>query len=197
MEMDELKKIWNETPIKNKSKNIMELIQQKNYGPLASLKTAYRKQIRLMALLPLMFMVANMKNIDKVFSSVLFWSYVVFCTGIILFARYNYQIVKDMQNQDTMVRQNLEDRIALLAKRANLEIIGLRVVLLFFILLLEVVPYFQHNSMLQKWHSLALPVRFGAYAAMFLLQYFVNRRVKQRRVGRHIAYLRDLVHQMQ
>ena len=72
-----------------------------------------------------------------------------------------------------------------------------RLVFLFFVLLLEVVPYFQHYRMLDKWHSLSLPLRIGAYAGFFLLQYILNRRLKEHRVGRHIAYLKELVGQMQ
>ena len=198
MELDELKKMWNETPVQNKPiKNIMELIQQKNYGPLASLKTTYRKQIRLMMALSLMLIAVNLEDIDKVLTSVLFWSYVVFCIGVILFARFNYNLVKEMQSADSVVKSSLQKQIALLEKRANIEIVGLRIVFLFFVLLLEVVPYFQHYRMLDKWHSLSVPVRFGIYAAFLLFQYFVNRRIKQHRVGRHIAYLKELVAQMQ
>jgi hypothetical protein len=198
MELDELKKLWKETPIENKPiKNIMEFIQQKNYGPLAALKTTYRKQIRLMMLIPLMLIAVNMKDIDKVLTSVLFWSYVAFCIGIILFAHYNYKLVKSMQEADGMVKSNLERQISLLEKRASLEVRGMRLVFLFFVLLLEVVPYFQHYRMLDKWHSLSLPVRIGAYAGFFLLQYILNRRLKEQRVGRHIAYLKELVGQMQ
>jgi hypothetical protein len=127
----------------------------------------------------------------------MFWSYVAFCIGIILFAFYNYRIVSKMENMDGMVRTNLEQQINLLEKRANLEIVGMRVVLLFFITLTEVLPYFQHYRMLDKWHSLSPFIRFGAYAALLVLQYFLNRRVKQRKVGRHLAYLKELAKEMQ
>ena len=198
MELDELKKMWNETPLHNKpTTNIMELIQHKSYGPLASLKRTYRKQIRVMAVIPLMLIAVNMNDIDKVLTSILFWSYVVFCIGIILFARYNYQIVQRMQTMDTMVKSNLEQQIGLLEKRANLEILGLRGVLLFFVLLLEIVPYFQHYRMLDKWHSLSPFIRFGAYGGLLLLQYVLNKQLKERKIGRHLTYLKELVDQMQ
>jgi hypothetical protein len=198
MELDELKKVWNETPIQNKPiTNIMEFIQNKNYGPLASLKRTYRKQITVMTFLPLLLLLANMNDINKVLTSILFWSYVVFCIGIISFARFNYQIVKSMQTMESMVKSDLEHQILLLEKRANLEIWALRCVLLFFVMLLEVVPYLQHYQMLDKWHSLCVPVRIGLYVAVLLLQYVVNRRLKQQRIGKHLAYLKELVHQMQ
>lgn len=175
----------------------MELIQHSSYGPLASLKRTYRKQIRLMTLIPLMLIVVNMKDIDHVLTSILFWSYIAFCIAIILFARYNYKIVERMQTMDTMVKANLEQQIGLLEKRARLELSGLRCVLLFFVLLVEIVPYFQHYRMLDKWHSLSPFIRFGAYGALLLFQYILNPRLKERRIGRHLAYLKELVDQMQ
>ncbi len=198
MELDELKKIWNETPVKNKpTTNIMELIQNKNYGPLVSLKRTYRKQITVMALLPLLLLATNSNNIEHALTSILFWSYVIFCVGVILFAFYNYQIVKRMQTMHTMVKANLEEQITLLEKRANVEIWGLRCALLFFAILVEVVPYYQHYSMLDKWHSFPVLVRIGTYTGLLLLQYFFNRQLKQQRVGRHLDYLKELIDQMQ
>ena len=73
----------------------------------------------------------------------------------------------------------------------------MRVVLLFFIVLVEVVPYLQHYRMLDKWHSLPAAVRIGAYALLLLLQYFINKKVKQHKVGRHLDYLKELLTQMQ
>jgi hypothetical protein len=198
MELDELKQLWDATPVENKQQtNIMELIQQKSYGPLVALKRTYRKQIVAMTVLPLVLLIVNLNDIEKTLTSVLFWSYVVFCIGIVLFARYNYEIVKNMQSLDTVVKTNLEQQITLLQKRADLEILGLRVVLFFFILLLETVPYFQHYRMLDKWHSISIFVRIGSYGGLLLLQYVLNKRLKEQRIGRHLAYLKRVVAQMQ
>ena len=198
MELDELKQLWNATPLENKKQtNIMELIQQKSYGPLVALKKTYRKQIVAMTILPLLLLMINLNDIEKTLTSVLFWSYVVFCVGVILFARYNYEIVKNMQSMDTVVKTNLEQQITLLEKRADLEIQGLRGVLFFFILLLEVLPYFQHYRMLDKWHSISIFVRIGSYGGLLLLQYVLNKQLKEQRIGRHLAYLKGLVAQMQ
>jgi hypothetical protein len=85
----------------------------------------------------------------------------------------------------------------LLEKRADLEIQGLRGVLFFFILLLEVLPYFQHYRMLDKWHSISIFFRIGSYGGLLLLQYVLNKQLKEQRIGRHLAYLKGLVAQMQ
>ena len=196
MELDELKQMWQQTPINKPNTDIMDLIQHKSYGPLAALKRTFRKQMAVMTLIPFLLLVTNMQDIDKVFTSILFWSYVAFCIGMITFAYFNYRIVDQMQGMDARVKSNLEHQINLLQKRANLEIIGLRCVLLFFVLLVEVLPYFQHYRMLDKWHSLPPLARFGAYAALLTLQFILNRRIKQRKVGRHLDYLKGLVEHM-
>src|SRR4051812_43748583 len=198
MELDELKKMWSETPIKDKSNTkIMELIQDKNNGPLAALKRTYRKRIRLMAIIPFLLLATNLENVDHVLTSVLFWSYVAFCIGIILFSWYNYRVVEKMQTMDGMVKTNLEHQISWLEKRGNMEIMGIRIVMLYFIVLLEVLPYFQHFRMLEKWHVLPLPVRIGAYAGVLLLQFLFVKRIRERKVGRHLTYLKGVVAQMQ
>lgn len=196
MELDELKQMWKQTPVKNLNKNIMELIQHKNYGPLAALKRVFRKQILLMILIPLMLLATNSNDINNVLTSIFFWCYVAFCAGTVSFAFYNYRIVRSMEMMDGVVKTNLEQQINLLEKRAQLEIIGLRVALLFFITLTEVLPYFQHYRMLDKWHSLPLTIRVSAYGTLLLLQYFLNKKIKQRKIGRHLAYLKELLNEM-
>jgi hypothetical protein len=98
MELDDLKQSWKEAD-KNQKKqnnNIMELIQQKSYGPIASLKRGFRKQMIVMALIPFYFILIDINNIQGLLTSIMFWSYVVFCIGVIAFASYNYRITKNM-----------------------------------------------------------------------------------------------------
>jgi len=198
MELDDLKNTWQQTPVtKNNNTDIMEIIQQKSYGPIAALKRTYRKQIVLMFLIPLMLVAVNSQDIHGVLTSILFWSYVAFCIGVIVFAYCNYRIVSKMDSMDALVKTKLEQQIHLLEKRADWQMMGVRGVLIFFIFLLEVLPYAQHYRMLDKWHSLPVAVRFGAYAGLLLLQYFMNKKIKQRKVGRYLTYLKELVKEMQ
>src|SRR2546423_855535 len=61
MELDELKQIWKETPLKNNlNRDIMDIIQHKTYGPLAAMKKVFRKQMILMSILPLMLISTNL-----------------------------------------------------------------------------------------------------------------------------------------
>jgi hypothetical protein len=198
MELDDLKQTWKQTPVKKATNtDIMELIQHKSYGPVSALKREFTKQIMVMAILPVLLFLTNLDDTSKVLNSVMFWSYVAFCLGVVVFAYCNYRIVEKMEGMDRMVRLNLEQQINTLQTRLRWKIVGLRIVLLYFIALTEIVPFFQHYRILDKWHSLTPAIRFGAYAALLLLQYFFSRRIIQRKFGRHIDYLRGLVKEMQ
>ena len=198
MELDDLKQTWKETIIKkNKNTDIMDLMKHKSYGPIAALKREFRKQIAVMALLPLFLLFTTIDDMSRIFTNVLFWSYATFCLGMVVFAAANYSIVKKMGTMDGMVRSNLEQQIDLLETRLKWKLIGLRIVLLFFIALVEVVPWFQHYRMRDKWHSLSPLIRFGTYAAFLVLQYFLSRIVSERKFGGHIKYLKALMNEMQ
>ena len=198
MELDDLKQTWKETTIKkNKNTDIMDLMKHKSYGPISSLKKEFRKQITIMALLPLFLLFTAVDDISNIYTNVLFWSYVAFCFGMIIFASANYRIVKKMGTMDGMIKSNLEQQIALLETRLKWKHIALRIVLLFFIVLVEVVPYFQHYRMLDKWHSLSPFIRFAAYATFLVLQYFLSKAVSERKFGGHINYLKSLLKEME
>jgi hypothetical protein len=199
MELDDLKQQWKQADKTQKpiNKNIMELIQHQSRGPVAALKTSFRKQIIAMTVMPIIIIATNLQHIDKTLSSALFWFYIVFCIGVIVFARLNYQVVKKMEGMDGNLKANLEEQLFLLETRLRQNLIGIRVALLFFIVLTELLPYFQHFRMLNTWHSLSPFIRFGAYAALLLFQYFVSRAVSQRKFGQHINRLKELVKQMQ
>jgi hypothetical protein len=198
MELDDLKQIWKENIIKKPvNKNIMEMIQDKSRGPVAALKRSYRKQMVVMIIMPLMLLVTNLNNIDKTLTSILYWSYVAFCLSVIAFARYNYRIADKMQGMDGMVKSNVERQITLLETRLKWKIIGLRLALLFFIALTEILPFIQHYRMLDKWHSLPILTRYSSYAALLIFQYFISPIILQRKIGKHLKYLKELVNEME
>ena len=96
MELEDLKHQWQQADQihKPKNKDIMEMIQHESYGPVAALKRSFRKQMIAMTVVPLAIIATNLHQIDKTLSSALFWFYIVFCIGVIIFARLNYSVVK-------------------------------------------------------------------------------------------------------
>jgi hypothetical protein len=198
MELDDLKQTWNQNQsTKPLNTDIMELIQHKSYGPLAALKKAFRKQIVLMAIIPAYFIMLNVDDLHALSNNVILWSYIAFCLGVIIFSYYNYRLVNKMEGMDNMVKVNLEQQVNLLERSMKWKKTALRAALLFFILLIEIVPYFQHYRMLDKWHSVPAAIRYVVYAGLFVLQYFANTFVNERRYGRHLKYLKELVKEMQ
>jgi hypothetical protein len=198
MELDDLKQSWKETPVPTPAnKNIMEMIQHKSYGPVAALKRGFRKQMIIMALMPLILLLTNASDISKPLTSVLYWSYVVVAIGVILVAYYNYRIADKMQDMNGMVKANLGQQVSILQKMLRWKIIGLRIVFIFFIVLLEVLPYFQHYRMLDKWHSLPMLTRYAVYLGFLLFQYVMSPIILQRKFGRHLNYLQSLVKEME
>lgn len=197
MELDDLKKTWQETePQKIKNTNIMELIHHKSYGPIAALKKAFRRQMLVMLLIPFLLLASNSDNLEAAYSSALFWSYVAFCIGIIIMSYNNYRTVKKMETMDGIVKANIKKQTTLLETRLSQIMIGGRIALLYFIVLLEVLPHFQHYRMLDKWHGLSPLIRYGSYAGFLVFQYFMSKRICKIKFGDHIAYLKSLVAEM-
>ncbi len=198
MELDDLKQTWKQPGTnKNINTNIMNLIQHKTYGPVAALKKEFRKQIIVMSLLPALLIATNLDDILKPLTSILFWAYLLLCAGVIVFAYFNYRIVNQMSIMDGRVKSNLEKQVDILQTRMQWKIIGLRIAMLFLIVLTEIVPHVQHYRMLDKWHALSPAIRFGAYTALLLVQYFIGRKVIYRKFGTHLNYLKELAREME
>jgi len=195
MELDDLKGTWkNESELTKLNADIMEIIQHKTYGPLAAMKRVFKRQIVLMATIPLLLIATNANDVHAVFTSVMFWTYVVFCMCVVSFAYKSYRIVQHMELMEP-VKGALARQIDLLEKRKRWELAGLRVGLLTFVALTEIVPYFQHYRMLDYWHSLPPALRLSAYLALFAMQYFMNRKIARRNIGVHLDYLRRLMNE--
>lgn len=198
MELEELKQSWKETAFKNKlNMDIMQIIQNKTYGPVAEMKKTFKRQMIAMAVLPVCLLLTNISNIYAPLTSVMFWAYVAFCAGTIAFAYRNYRITIEMSQMDKVVKTSLEQQVNILEQRSLWQLTALRFTLLFFIALTEILPYFQHYSMLQHWHGLSPLIRFSGYAALFAMQYFLTPRIRERKLGRHLRYLKTLVKDME
>lgn len=199
MELDDLKHAWKQADSihKPQNENIMQLIQNRSYGPIAVLKREFLRQVRVMVVIPALMVVIFAQDLDKVVTNVMLWSYISVCAGVCVFFYYNYIVLKKMEGQDGLLKSNLEQQISILETRLNWHMIGLRIALVFFIVLTEVLPLYQHARMLDKWHSLSPVVRFSVYAVLLTLQYFLSRMMCQRKFGRHLDYLKELVNEMQ
>jgi hypothetical protein len=198
MELDDLKKNWNNIqPPNTHNQNIMDIIQHQSQGPTAALKNSFRKQILILSIMPAILILTNISHVESTLTNIFFISYVVFCIGVILFSHYNYRIVRNMENADVAVKSNLEHQISLLEMRLRMNNTGLRIVLLYFIVLCEVMPYIQHYRLLEFWHSVNPFIRFFIYASLIAAQYYMSKKVSYEKFGKHLTHLKELVKEMQ
>lgn len=198
MELDELKNQWkqaNQTQSLN-NQNLIKVIQNRKVGPIAELKRSFKKQMIAMTVVTIAILATKFRNIDKIVASPLFWFYLLFCAAVVVSSRISYNVVLKMEEMDGDIKSNLQQQICILESKLKQKVIGIRIALLFFIALTEVLPYFETVRMLHTWHSLSPFIRFGSYAGLFLFQYLLSRRTTRRRFGQHIANLKELVKQM-
>jgi len=193
MELDDLKQAWKEqNKQSSQNQNIMELIHQKSRGPVASLKEAFKKQVRFFICLMVAMIATQIRNLDNTAALIFIGTYILFCIGVALFFYQNYRITSELEGMDGNVKSSLERYVTVLQQRLKWQQIGARIVMLIFILLLEVVPFFLHGRILDKWHSLSPVIRFTAYAAFLAIQYFVGRSVEKQKFGQYLIYLKEL-----
>lgn len=198
MELDDLKQPWLESAknIKPLNTNVMEIIQNKSYGPAAQLKRNFRKMIIIIPMVVTMLIVTLSKKHD-IFSDVLFWFYIIFISSMMLFFYYNYRLINKMQCMDCLVKSNLEKQVKTLENGFKWRMVIIRVAFIIFIVLLEVLIYYQQDPALSKWYAQSATSRMSAYAILITAWYFITKLVFKTRYGKHIQNLKNLVQQME
>jgi len=198
MELDKLKEAWNTTPYNTTLNNhaIMQMIQHTGSGPVASLKKAFRKQYHLIIVVAFFVLMQLTQGFSSI-NIIMFTFYVVFCLSIAYFFYSNYRIVSQIGKMDQQMKVAIQQQINMLETRLRWHLVGIRIALIIFITLLEVLPLFQHARMIDKWHSLPVYIRVLAYAALMLLQYIASRRLSRQKYGQYLAHLKDLATQLQ
>ena len=198
MELDDLRQPWLESAknIKPLNTNVMEIIQNKSYGPAAQLKRNFRKMIIIIPMVVTMLIVTLSKKHD-IFSDVLFWFYIVFISSMMLFFYYNYRLINKMQCMDCLVKSNLEKQVKTLENGFKWRMVIIRVAFIIFIVLLEVLMYYHQEPALAKWYAQPVTIRMSAYAILITAWYFITKLIFRTRYGKHIQNLKNLVQQME
>lgn len=197
MELDDFKSAWNkENKPSTQTQNITKMIQQQSKGPIASLKHASLKQMRFMLFLMVAMIATQIGNLDNIAARIFIGTYVVFCILVAVFFHFNYRLTDKLEGLHGDVKSNLENYVSVLSQRLKWQRLGVRAVMLVFIAMLEVLPYFLHGRMLDKWHSLSPAVRLASYAGFLLLQYVVGRSLQERKFGQHLSRLKELVKEL-
>lgn len=188
MELDDLKHKWQNNHLTNTStsKNkIMELSQQKSYGPAASLKTALGRQV---VIIPFLFIILIVKAIqnpslqsDPFFG--LFAGLIVL--GSVFFA-VAYFILTKTGRTDVPVADQLKCDIRLLEYMLwSYRLTYLAGVILLAVFL-EVFKNAGTAQLIQPWYDIATGLRICAYTALIAVSFFVSRFHFNKEFGKHV-----------
>src|SRR6476620_1698756 len=190
MELDQLKQRWQQTgstgntPPKNKFKMIL---RRRNEDPISSMKRNFRRQIIVLLLVFFLFL-HELRN-REVFHNAFFDWYLVCGTCLCVFFFLNLRLVRQLEKTDESLTDHIRAHVALLGKGMRWRRIFSQVAIASLIILLEILPFFSSESMLQKWHAVAPIIRIAAYAGLLLFQYYAGRLIAHRRYGQHLDRL--------
>lgn len=198
MELDDLKQPWSESAknIKPLNTNVMEMIQNKSYGPAAQLKKAFKKRL---IIIPVVvgILITNLSRKHDIFSDGLFWFYIIFCLLMMLYFFYNYRLVNKMQYMDNLVKANLEKQVEILERGLKWRLIITRIYFVVFIVMLEILVYYHREPSLVKWYAQPLVIRLLVYAVAIAALYLITKFTFKSRFGSYIENLKKLVQQME
>ena len=198
MELDDLKQTWNTQTNDNTLNNdtLMQMIQHNSTGPLVGLKKAFSKQYRFIIIVAV-FVLLQLTHGFTSINVIMFTFYAALCAGLAYFFYSNYRLVKRMEKMDMEMKTTIQQQISLLETRLQWHLTAVRIALLVFIALIEILPLFQHSRMIDKWHILPAYIRILVYAGLIALQYFASRSISRRKYGNYLAHLKELATQLQ
>lgn len=193
MDLDQLKLKWQERAAHDlvPELNVTQMLRQPAKSALSALKRSFRKQIVLLAVLFLLIFY-QFRNKD-LFINTFFWWYLFVCLSLCLFFYANLRLVKRLERTDQPLTSHLLTQLSLIEKRMRWHRIFTRVAVIVLIILAETLPFFSDESMVLKWHAVDPLLRVVVYLAFILFQYFVGKRLAQKRYGQHLQRLKGLL----
>ncbi len=192
MELDQLKNSWqnsNQTINQTSKKKIMELSQQKSYGPIASLKTALGKQI---FIIPFLIVILTIQTLttpdlqtDPFFG--LFVSVIVLASVFFIVA---YQIINKMSIPDAPVVDQLKRQVQSLQQMLLfyrvISVVGVAILIVF----LEAFKTVGTAKLMQPWYDVDIWLRVAAYFGMFVITFFASNSRFNQEFGKHLEEIK-------
>lgn len=198
MELDDLKQSWNEqskqelNPLNN---DFMEMIHNKSYGPLAELKSKFKRQlITIFLALPFIIYLFLKYPSFKYNGFMYYFIFIIFIAGS--FYWLNYKLVNSMQQTDSTVKETIGKNLKILENNFRKYFIVGRVYLFICIILLETFMYLHELKDFETWYSYSIFIRIAGYIALFLVAHFVSKLTYEKNFGKHISYLKELLNKI-
>lgn len=192
MELDDLKNNWQKSNSINPStskKKIMELSQQKSYGPVASLKSALGRQVVIIPflLIVLIIQVLRTPNLrtDPFFG--LFAGIIILAA---IFFSAAYFILKKMSKSDAPVADQLKRQLRSLQQMLLCyRLISLAGVVLL-VVFLETFKNIGTAQLMQPWYEVNVGLRICAYIGLMVLSFVLSRSRFYKDFGKHLDELK-------
>jgi hypothetical protein len=197
MELDELKQNWQtitEIPTSINT-TIMEQLQHNTYGPVATLKLKYLRQLFGLAIfIPLFgYEIITDPRIHHIAGLLM-----LLCLFLLiaLHGFYNYRLLKSLQLPGLTIAATIDRQIRKLERSDQCFNIANRALLLVGPVVLEIVMYHHLSAPYESWYRVAILWRILTYVAGGILLYYFDRYYYRYRIGRHLENLKKLNQQL-
>jgi hypothetical protein len=200
MELDDLKQAWQQQTPENidvrNDKNIIDMIQDKNYGPLASMKARFSKSLILMPVAILIFIYDFIVK-PQLFQEPLMWFFMGFILYVSITMYFFYRVTNRLLMFRYSLKQDMEKDVQELDRRYKRMLYKNSIVLIAFCVFLEILMSYHQEPDFAGWYKVALYWRILAYIAGLALNYFSYKKLWYRNVGQHIDNLKEMLRQME
>lgn len=188
MELDDLKNKWQNDHLTNTStskQTIMELSQQKSYGPAASLKTALGKQVLIIPFLFIILIIQAVRNpmlqSDPFFG--LFAGLIVLGSVFFMAA---YVILTKMGKTDAPVAAQLKRDIRSLEQMLWCYRLTYLAAIILLAVFLELFKNAGTAQLIAPWYDIEPLLRIGAYLVLIVVSFFVSQFSFNKEFGKHL-----------
>jgi hypothetical protein len=197
MELDDFKQDWKHSgeQLITPSYSLNDLLTKKSGNPLLALKARYKTQAILLPLTSAFLTFAMTQKLILQQSAFIWFIIPVLLLLALMYFR-DYRLILNMeQTTDQSLKISIEENVRLLNQNAKQQLNFTRIILVFFVLILEATMYAQHPIDFKFWQDIVLPVRLALYAIIFFVQPYITRYFFNLSFGKYIKHLQELLSQ--
>ena len=195
MELDAFKVSWNNQSHTKSHYNLNEILAQKVKSPIQLLKRKYLIQSILLPSVALMLTITNLVT-PTLSNRPVVWIAVPVLLLLTYFYYRSYALIKKLeQPATTNIKTNLENQLKTLQLRGKQDLIFLRILLILFIAILELLMVKNLVPEYDTWEQTNFGIRIAVYAVLLLIQPYISSHFYNLNFGQHINKLKDLVSQ--
>jgi hypothetical protein len=217
MELDDLKQAWQDQKLDVSEapdvQNIIDMLQNKNYGPIASLREKYKRTALYTAItwiVLLTFITLQKGGWDGLWhqlsnneNGVLYFLLPMIALALIggIFQFAIMVVLSDLRNIKNPIKSEIQTKVLKIAKYLKWQRWTTIIMATLYLITFELIYHFFHPASyirdLGPWFNLSIFVRILGYVAYIILIVFISKYSFQKQYGKHVDYLKDLANQLQ